>query len=149
MAGKDDGEMDNPHDQLPVPPTKRTYTTWSSWITGSIFPTLLQFWQEKWQNWSALEGEVEVAADDVEEAAEFVEKVANVVEKVSEQVANNTLGDGPLKEAALFVDHVSQEVVAGALIVEGIIHTAEKLKEEVETLSDPLGPEGKHAVGHN
>lgn len=58
---------------------------------------------------SALSGEIETVAENVESALEMAEKVAAAAEKVSEEVAASLPSDGKLKDAALFVEHVSEE----------------------------------------
>lgn len=64
---------------------------------------------------------------EVEQAAEVVEKVATVVEKVSEEMANKLPDDNKIKEAALVIEHISQEAAKDAHIAEQIIHKVTNL----------------------
>lgn len=60
--------------------------------------------------------------EDAEIVAEVVEKVATVAEKVSAQVADELPDDSKLKEAALFVEHVSGVTAQDAHLTENFIH---------------------------
>ncbi|XP_042490673.1 uncharacterized protein LOC122070556 [Macadamia integrifolia] len=150
MGGKVEEDKE-PHEQppapVPHPSPKPTFPTWVKWVLGSVLTIILPFWKQKWEKLKAIEGAMEVAVEEVEEVAEAVEKVADMAEKVSEEVANSIPEDGPLKEAALLAERVTKEVAKEAHLTEEIIHTVEVLKEEVESLIDPLGTKRKDAHG--
>lgn len=54
--------------------------------------------------------------------AEVVEKVATVFEHISAQVADKLPDDSKLKDAALFVEHVSKVTAEDAHLTEDAIH---------------------------
>jgi hypothetical protein len=66
-------------------------------------------------------GEAEMVVEEVETVAEVVEKVASAAEKISAEVADKLPAKGKLKEAALFVEHVSEEAVRDAQLTEDFI----------------------------
>jgi hypothetical protein len=63
-----------------------------------------------------------MVVEEVEIVAEVVEKVASASEKISAEVADKLPAKGKLKEAALFVEHVSEEAVRDAQLTEDFIH---------------------------
>lgn len=76
--------------------------------------------------------------EEVEGIAKVVEKVAIAAEKLSAEVADKLPENGKLKEAALFVEHVSQEAAHDAEIAEHFIHKVEAIKEDLEELVNPV-----------
>ncbi|KAI3439261.1 uncharacterized protein J3R85_004988 [Psidium guajava] len=118
---------------LPNPPKPSRFPTWVRWVTGSILSLLIPFWKLKWDKLQQIEGEAEEVIEDAEILAEVVEKVATVAEKVSAQVADKLPEDSKLKEAALFVEHVSETAAHDAHLTENFIHEVDELKQEVDT----------------
>lgn len=57
-----------------------------------------------------------------ETAIEVIEKVSEVTEKVASDVANALPGDGNIKEAALKIEKIAEEVDKDAGKAEAILH---------------------------
>ncbi|XP_057977364.1 uncharacterized protein LOC131164295 isoform X2 [Malania oleifera] len=128
---------------LPPVPPKPSFSAWARWVFGIVLSLLLPFWNSKWRKLQQLEGEVEMVAEEVERVAEIVEKAATVAEKVSAEAAEKLPDNGKLKEAALFVEHVSRETAKDAHLTQDFIHKVDALKqdfEELETVVRPLIP---------
>lgn len=92
---------------------------------------------EEFNEWKYLDdlGETELVVEEVEGIAKVVEKVAIAAEKLSAEVADKLPENGKLKEAALFVEHVSQEAAHDAEIAEHFIH---KVSLDSYTLAEYL-----------
>ncbi|GAB4853238.1 hypothetical protein Ancab_017427 [Ancistrocladus abbreviatus] len=106
----------------PGPPKPAGFRRWAKWIMGSVVSLILSFWVPKWGALIKIGGEAEIMMQGVEKAAEVVEKVATVAEKVTADVADQLPDDNQLKEAVIIVEHVSEEAVKDAQLVEQIIH---------------------------
>lgn len=118
---------------LPDPPKPSRFPPWGKWVMGSILSLLIPFWKLKWDKLRQIEGEAEEVIEGAEIVAEVVEKVATVAEKVSAQVADKLPDDSKLKEAALFVEHVSEVTARDAHLTDDFIHKVDEVKQEVET----------------
>ncbi|XP_031492744.1 uncharacterized protein LOC116259199 [Nymphaea colorata] len=116
----------------------RKFSTWVRWLLGSIVVIIFPYWQTKWQNFLRIEGEIEAVAEKVEGAVEVVEKVAAVAEEVSEEVAESLPSEGKLKDAVLFVKHVSEEAKKEAELALKLIHEVAEAKEDAETIMEPI-----------
>ncbi|XP_030539304.1 uncharacterized protein LOC115747322 [Rhodamnia argentea] len=119
---------------LPNPPKPSWFPPWVRWVMGSMLSLLIPYWKLKWDKLQQIEGEAEEVIEDAEIVAEVVEQVATVAEKVSAQVADKLPDDSKLKEAALFVEHVSEATAHDAHLTENFIHKVDELKQEVETV---------------
>ncbi|XP_065619123.1 uncharacterized protein LOC112012173 [Quercus suber] len=127
--------------QPPAPtPPKFNLPSWAKWILGSSFAFSLPLWNWKqdWRTPQRIEGEAEIVAKEVEIVAEVVEKVGTAAEKVSAKAADKLPENGNLKKAALLVERISKEVVHDAQLTEDFIHKVDTLKEDVETLVEPV-----------
>ncbi|KAA8545635.1 hypothetical protein F0562_020419 [Nyssa sinensis] len=101
-----DKDMVQPPVPPPAPP-RPSFNSWAKWLLGFILTLLLPFWKVKWEGLLTLEGEVEKVVEEVEIVAEVVEKVATTTEKISAEIADKLSDNDKLKEAALFVEHIS------------------------------------------
>uniref|UniRef100_A0A5B7BKA0 Uncharacterized protein n=1 Tax=Davidia involucrata TaxID=16924 RepID=A0A5B7BKA0_DAVIN len=127
--------------QPPVPaPPRPSLHIWAKWLLGSILSLLLPFWKLKWERLLMLEGEVEEIVEEVETAAEVVEKVATMTEKVSAEMADNLPDNGKLKEAALFIEHISSVTEKDAQLTKDFIHKVDDLKQDLEDLKTIIEP---------
>ncbi|KAK9110759.1 hypothetical protein Sjap_018819 [Stephania japonica] len=115
---------------------KPNYLSWR-WFLGIFLSIVLPFWQGTWAKLLQIENEVEEVAVAVEDAAEVVETVATVTDNLSIAALDKLPNDGKLKDAALFVKHVSEEVVKGAQLTEDFIHKVDEVKEEIDDLVKP------------
>ncbi|KAB1206823.1 hypothetical protein CJ030_MR7G008261 [Morella rubra] len=119
--------------------TKLIFPHWAKWVLGSVLTLSLPWWkQDYWRKLRMIEGETELVVEEVEGIAKVVEKVAIAAEKLSAEVADKLPENGKLKEAALFVEHVSQEAAHDAEIAEQFIHKVEAIKEDLEELVNPV-----------
>ncbi|KAF8044183.1 hypothetical protein BT93_A2229 [Corymbia citriodora subsp. variegata] len=118
---------------LPDPPKPSWFPPWVKWVMGSVLSLLIPYWKLKWDKLQQIEGKAEEVIEDAEIVAEVVEKVATMAEKVSAQVADKLPDDSKLKEAALFVEHVSEVAAHDAHLTEDFIHEVDEVKQEVET----------------
>ncbi|KAF8404663.1 hypothetical protein HHK36_009551 [Tetracentron sinense] len=137
---EDDGHNFHPPAPLPLKPS---FLARARWLLGSILSLFLPFWEKKCAKLKRLEGEVEVVAEEVENMAEVIEKVATVVEKVSAEVADILPDGGNLKEGALLVEHVSKDAAKDAQLTIYYIRKVDDLKQDMETLVEPLIDQGK------
>ncbi|KAL4614883.1 hypothetical protein ACB092_07G084900 [Castanea dentata] len=112
----------------------------AKWILGSSFAFSLPLWnwRQDWRKLQRIEGEAEIVAKEIEIVAEVVEKVGTVAEKVSAKATDKLPENGNLKKAALLVERISKEVVHDAQLTEDYIHKVDTLKEDVETLVEPV-----------
>ena len=108
----------------------------------SVFCLALPFYKKILR----IEGEVE---KDVETVAEAVEAVAKVTEKIAADVADAIPGDGRLKQVALEVEHIAEEVAKDADQAEAFLHKVDQIKEEIEELIEPLTEKTKITVKKN
>ncbi|XP_010266756.1 PREDICTED: uncharacterized protein LOC104604186 [Nelumbo nucifera] len=140
MVVKDN--VDDVKPPVPPPSSRTSFSSWAKWVLGSILSLFLPFWKHKWENLLRLEDEVEMVAERVENVARAVEKVASVAEKVSAEVADIIPHDGKLKEAALLVERVSKETAKDAQLAQDIVHQADELKQELDTIIEPFVHKG-------
>ncbi|XP_062177863.1 uncharacterized protein LOC133882674 [Alnus glutinosa] len=126
--------------QSPAPATpKLFFPWWAKWVWGSILTfSLPLMWKQDWGKLRRIEGEAEMVVEEVETVVEVVEKVASVAEKISAEVADKLPAKSKLKEAALFVEHVSEEAVRDAQLTEDFIHKVDALKEDLDALVEPI-----------
>ncbi|KAF3974005.1 hypothetical protein CMV_002618 [Castanea mollissima] len=132
-------EMGKVQPPAPTPP-KFNLPSWAKWILGSSFAFSLPLWNWKqdWRKLQRIEGEAEIVAKEIEIVAEVVEKVGTVAEKVSAKATDKLPENGNLKKAALLVERISKEVVHDAQLTEDFIQKVDTLKEDVETLVEPV-----------
>ncbi|CAN6480070.1 unnamed protein product [Victoria cruziana] len=114
------------------------FSAWARWLLGSLVAVIFPYWQMKWQSFRRIEGEIETVAENVESALEMAEKVAAAAEKVSEEVAASLPSDGKLKDAALFVEHVSEEARREAELTLKLIREVAQAKKDMETIMEPI-----------
>ncbi|XP_030459329.1 uncharacterized protein LOC115679767 isoform X2 [Syzygium oleosum] len=126
-------EENNASKEIPKPLPDPPNPSRVRWVVGSILSLLIPFWKLKWDQLQQIEGKAEEVIEDAEIVAEVVEKVATAAEKVSAQVADELPDDSKLKEAALFVEHVSEVTAQDAHLTENFIHKFDEVKQEVET----------------
>ncbi|KAG8368633.1 hypothetical protein BUALT_Bualt15G0065900 [Buddleja alternifolia] len=122
-------------------PLKFGFANWVKWLLGSVLSLMLPFWKNKWDKLLILGGRVEKVVEEVEVVAEVVEKVATTADKALEAAANELPDNSKLKEAAQYMEHVSNIVVQDAQLVENIIHKVDDLKqdlEDMETIVEPI-----------
>uniref|UniRef100_A0A803LEW6 Uncharacterized protein n=2 Tax=Chenopodium quinoa TaxID=63459 RepID=A0A803LEW6_CHEQI len=133
-----DGKPTPPSPKPRPPPARRV--SWIKMVLGSMFSLLLAFWAPKWTTLLRIGGEAEVVLREVEQVAEVVEKVATVTERLSEEVANELPDGNKFKEAALVVEHVSEEAATDAHLAEEIIHKVDVMKQDFEDVEEKLEP---------
>ncbi|GFY90085.1 hypothetical protein Acr_07g0002820 [Actinidia rufa] len=105
----DKNDKDQVQPSLPAP-HKPIFPKWAKWLLGSILSLVLPFPSQKWKNFLTFEGKVEEVVEEVENVAEVVEKVATTAENVSAKVADKLPDNGKLKEAALLVEELENEL---------------------------------------
>ncbi|KAL5982318.1 hypothetical protein ACLOJK_016389 [Asimina triloba] len=88
--------------------------------------------------------EAEKAAQVVETAAELVEMVADAAETLSNGVAQKLPEDGKLRDAVVFVEHVSKEAEKDAQRTIEFVRKVNELKQEMESLVEPVFHQLKH-----
>uniref|UniRef100_A0A803LG08 Uncharacterized protein n=2 Tax=Chenopodium quinoa TaxID=63459 RepID=A0A803LG08_CHEQI len=137
--GKPTPPLPKPPSPKPRPPPARR-VSWIKMVLGSMFSLLLAFWAPKWTTLLRIGGEAEVVLKEVEQVAEVVEKVATVTERLSEEVANELPDGNKFKEAALVVEHVSEEAAKDAHLAEEIIHKVDVMKQDFEDVEEKLEP---------
>ncbi|ONK75608.1 uncharacterized protein A4U43_C03F18680 [Asparagus officinalis] len=131
------------------PPPRFPFYIWAKWILGTALTIILPFWRQKWRSLLKLEGEVEMVAGAVDNVAKVVEEVAMVTEKMAEDAAESLPEDDhKLKDALVCIENVSKKVVEEAHLTQDIIHKVDDLKEEVETLIDPIKEREKRQERH-
>lgn len=118
--------------------SKSSAGIWLRWMLWPILSLVLPLWKKRLTNLLRLEDEVEQVAEVVEDTAEVVEMVAEAAEKVSSGLANKLSHDGKLKDAVLLVERVSKEVEKDAQVTIDFIHKVDEIKQEVETLVEPI-----------
>ncbi|GMH17895.1 hypothetical protein Nepgr_019736 [Nepenthes gracilis] len=130
-----------PAPPLPQSPPEPGPSNWGRWFLGIIFSAGVAFSMPKWGTLLKIGGEAEVMLEEAEKVAEVVEKVAAATEKVSAEVVDQFPNDNMVKEAALLVEHASEETVKDAHLIEQIIHKVDEVKQDlegVEKLTEPV-----------
>ncbi|KAK6945782.1 hypothetical protein RJ641_013326 [Dillenia turbinata] len=126
---------------LPPPPPRPRVSVWIKWIFGTLLSLLLPFWNVKWQKFLEFEEEAQKVVEETEDVAKVVEKVATAAEEVSEDVAEMLPDNSKLKQAALFVEHISKVAASDAQFTENVIHKVDALRhdmKDLETLVEPV-----------
>ncbi|XAR49482.1 hypothetical protein NMG60_11032704 [Bertholletia excelsa] len=121
-------------------PLKPGFPAWAKWLLGSMLSLVLPLWNQKWAKLLSFEAKVEQVMEEVETVVDVVEKVATTAEKVSVEVADKLPVDGKLKEAALFVEHLSEETAKDAELTKDFIHKVEVLKHDLTDLGTLVEP---------
>ncbi|OAY65017.1 hypothetical protein ACMD2_12777 [Ananas comosus] len=106
------------------------------WVLGTIFCVAIPLYKRM----RRIEDKVEKTA---ETAIEVIEKVSEVTEKVASDVANALPGDGNIKEAALKIEKIAEEVDKDAGKAEAILHKVDEIREEVDAIVNPIIKEGE------
>nr|CAD1826311.1 unnamed protein product [Ananas comosus var. bracteatus] len=106
------------------------------WVLGTIFCVAIPLYKRM----RRIEEKVEKTA---ETAIEVIEKVSEVTEKVASDVANALPGDGNIKEAALKIEKIAEEVDKDAEKAEAILHKVDEIREEVDAIVNPIIKEGE------
>ncbi|GMH13553.1 hypothetical protein Nepgr_015394 [Nepenthes gracilis] len=123
-----------PASPLPPTPPRNGFPKWVRWFWGSMLSLVLTFWMPKLGTLLRIGGEAELILEEVEKVAEVVEKAATVAEKVSADVANQLPDGNRFKDAALLIEHVSEEAVKDAHLAEQIIHKVDAVKTDLEDM---------------
>ncbi|URE18449.1 hypothetical protein MUK42_11568 [Musa troglodytarum] len=98
-------------------------SAWTRWVLGSVVGIAVPLYKRILRR----EDAVEKAADS---AAEAVEKIAEVTEKIASDVADELPDGGRLKDKAVQVEQICEEVEKDAEGVEAFIHKTTESKEE-------------------
>ncbi|OVA08725.1 hypothetical protein BVC80_551g28 [Macleaya cordata] len=131
---------------IPSCPPPEPHDGWYNWLVLTIIPMFLPFFKNKWGPLFTIKKEVDMAMDAVDIAAEVVEEMAKKVERIADKVGDN-LPEGKLRDAFCVAEHVAEEVIKGADLVEDLIHKAEELEEKLENFIDhPVGDQDKKAA---
>ncbi|XP_077213976.1 uncharacterized protein LOC143848797 [Tasmannia lanceolata] len=123
-----------------LPPSnfpKPNLPNWLRDIVITVISITLPFWKQDVEEFLKIE-------EEVENTAEVVEEVAEAMEKASTDVAEKS--DGPVKDAALFVERVSKELDKGSEETLEILHKFDELKKDVEELVEPFTNQEDHKM---
>ncbi|KAJ8500709.1 hypothetical protein OPV22_011261 [Ensete ventricosum] len=104
---------------------------WARWVLGSLVIAAIPFYTRIVKRGGNIEKVAEVAL-------QTLEKVAEVTEKIASDVANALPEGDSLKEKALLIEKIAEKVEHDAKLAEAIIHEVDAVKEEVDTLMNPL-----------
>ncbi|KAF5731926.1 hypothetical protein HS088_TW18G00613 [Tripterygium wilfordii] len=109
-------------------------------IFGSLLSFLLPFWSQKLQKIRQIQGETEMVVEEVEKVAEVVEKVAIAAEKLSGDVAENLPDSARLKQAALFLERISEKTAHDAHVTEDFMHKVDAVERDLDALENIVEP---------
>ncbi|KAJ8471322.1 hypothetical protein OPV22_025665 [Ensete ventricosum] len=111
-------------------------SAWTRWVLGSVVGIAVPLYRRILRR----EDAVEKAA---ESAAEAVEKIAEVTEKIASDVADELPDGGRLRDKAVQVEQICEEVEKDAEEAEAFIRKVDHLKEELDTLVEPIIEKGE------
>ncbi|CAL9211496.1 uncharacterized protein LOC103991525 isoform X2 [Musa acuminata AAA Group] len=111
-------------------------SAWTRWVLGSVVGIAVPLYRRILRR----EDAVEKAA---ESAAEAVEKIAEVTEKIASDVVDELPDGGRLKDKAVQVEQICEEVEKAAEEAEAFIHKVDHVKEEVDTMVEPIIEKGE------
>ncbi|XP_038683392.1 uncharacterized protein LOC119983739 [Tripterygium wilfordii] len=124
----------------PPPPPRFNFAIWAKMIFGSLLSFLLPFWSQKLQKIRQIQGETEMVVEEVEKVAEVVEKVAIAAEKLSGDVAENLPDSARLKQAALFLERISEKTAHDAHVTEDFMHKVDAVERDLDALENIVEP---------
>ncbi|KAG1342315.1 hypothetical protein COCNU_05G005440 [Cocos nucifera] len=117
---------------LPLP----NIPIWARWVLGSIVCLALPYYKRILR----IEDGVEKAAETI---LETVEKVAEITEEIASDVADALPGGTSLKEAALKIENIADQIDKDAEKAEAFLHKVDQIEEQVDALVEPIIEKGE------
>nr|CAD1838126.1 unnamed protein product [Ananas comosus var. bracteatus] len=117
------------------------FATWYAYFTldlGMIIFVALP----SYKRFLTIEDQVDKTAVAV---VEMVEQAAETIEKISSEVAEALPENSELKETVLKVEHIAEEVIKDAELVDSVINKVDDFVDEVDAMVEPI-IEGKFLI---